>query len=126
MGQCAWMTGTLIGYDDWWSVWCSPAHDIAARGAPFPPRLAGEMLAHAEVAERYGVRFACVCGGCKRTRVDASDQAQYACDMHARTGAVFMVEAIGVAPVTDMLMGEAAVQWATESPRCRALAAGVG
>ena len=97
-----------------------------AHGAPFPPRLAGEMLAHAQVAERYGVRFACVCGGCKRTRVDASDQLQYACDMHARTGAVFMVEAIGVAPVTDMLLGESAVRWAMESPRCRAVAAAVG
>ena len=118
--------GTLIGYDDWWSGWCSPGarHRRARRRSRRGSR--ARCSRTRVVAERYGVRFACVCGGCKRTRVDASNQAQYACDMHARTGAVFMVEAIGVAPVTDMLMGEAAVQWATESPRCRALAAGVG
>ena len=55
--------GTLVGYDDWWSVPCRRGWG-SSDGAPPSPLETGEGLAHAEAARRYGVTFLCVAGGC--------------------------------------------------------------
>ena len=44
--------GTLVGYDDWWSVPCRCGWG-SSNGAPPSPLETGEGLAHAEAARRY-------------------------------------------------------------------------
>lgn len=48
--------GTVIGFDDWWALPCA-ANDTHAERY-------GEAKAHAQLAQRYGAYFRCVCGPC--------------------------------------------------------------
>ena len=48
--------GTIIGYDDWWTLACA-ANDTAVEAH-------GEARAHQQLARKYGARFRCVCGPC--------------------------------------------------------------
>ena len=56
--------GTVIGYDDWWTIPCwnfrRTRHRLISS-----PLLVGEGLAHAEIARRHGVVFRCIAGPCK-------------------------------------------------------------
>lgn len=65
-----------------------PPRGTRSSAIPRHPLLTGEGKAHAEVTERYGVRFRCVCGPCgpmPRPRLLARDAWR----------AYFVVEAIG-------------------------------
>lgn len=58
--------GTVIGYDDFWDLSCSKRGPNSQKNASnCHPFQSGEGKAHAEVAERFGVTFRCVCGPCQ-------------------------------------------------------------
>ena len=75
--------GTVVGYDDFWVLPC-------IHGDPHPLEH-GEGKAHAEVAEKYGVHFRCICGPCALRNGGSWGWRTY-----------FLVEAVGVAPVTGV------------------------
>ena len=52
--------GTLIGFDDWWTIPCA-----TPEGAAWQPSETGEWRAFAEMARKYGVRLQCVGGACR-------------------------------------------------------------
>jgi hypothetical protein len=62
--------GTLIGYDDYWSNFCRLTGDVQQTEAwtstawTSPPSFYGEMKAHKEISEKYGIVFKCVGGSC--------------------------------------------------------------
>ena len=76
--------GTLIGYDDWWVLPCGPGE------ASTSPLDVGEGRAHAEVAAKFGVHFACVAAGCLPP---PSDDAEAPTTLFT-WGALFLVVAI--------------------------------
>lgn len=56
--------GTIIGYDDWWFIPCTP------KGHNLHPLETGEGKAHYEMTRKHGVRFRCVAGPCRRLSED--------------------------------------------------------
>ena len=54
--------GTLIGYDDWWTLSCDAEHLFATSDPVGHPLLSGEGRAHLEITRAYGVRFRCITG----------------------------------------------------------------
>ena len=61
------VVGTVIRYDDWWSIPCATRHasnrKFRKSNAPMES-YGGEPLAHHEAAHKFGVTFACACGPC--------------------------------------------------------------
>ena len=57
--------GTVIGFDDFWSIACLPNSDENSS-----PLAEGEALALVEAARRYNATFLCLAGGCRRSRQD--------------------------------------------------------
>jgi hypothetical protein len=55
---------------------------------------AGEPKAHAEIAQRHGVRFRCLAGSCAPSR-EPPQQTPQQCDIHQAFGAIFIVESVG-------------------------------
>lgn len=83
--------GTLIGYDDWWTLPCGAFHGTDKKQVS--PLAVGEGLAHSEMAARYGVNFRCVAGPCRHV----SDFST--CHINNHWAPIFMVESIaGRAP----------------------------
>ena len=85
--------GTLVGYDDWWTVPCHKR--FLSRGAGFRPPGTGinidpldvaEGLAHANIAQKYGVHFACVAGPCRMPPV-----APAKCDILNNWAPIFVI-----------------------------------
>mmetsp|Transcript_68698 Transcript_68698/g.108996 ORF Transcript_68698/g.108996 Transcript_68698/m.108996 type:complete len:341 (+) Transcript_68698:34-1056(+) len=77
--------GTLIGYDDWWPLPCGNRTYCGA-----PPDCA-EGLAHAEIAAKYGVKFACISGSCDANKAK----------IYKGNGVVFLVTALGSESLYD-------------------------
>jgi len=92
--------GSLIGYDDWWTIPCNH-HRVARQKARLPkngqntkstvlsPLKVGEGLAHAEVTRKYGLRFLCLAGPCRMPPSVTK------CHVHNNWAPVFMLTAIG-------------------------------
>lgn len=53
--------GSVIGYDDYWNFACV--------GRDTDLQKYGEPKAHAELTQKYHVRFRCLCGACKHHEV---------------------------------------------------------
>jgi hypothetical protein len=85
--------GTLIGYDDWWTVACRKFHSPFEDTCFISPLSNGEGLAHSHITARWGVRFRCVAGPCKPLASPFTYGTQ--CHLHNTFGPVFIVEAIG-------------------------------
>jgi hypothetical protein len=104
--------GTLIGYDDWWTIPCNTMNKTS-------PLDVGEGLAHSEVAERYGVYFECIAGPCRPAPATAPP-----CHKHKNWAPVFMVTAIGVAQSSHGFMfdrrGE--LSWIKTNGVCKSMA----
>jgi hypothetical protein len=96
--------GTLIGYDDWWTISCYRFHHVRAErtsphwARPYPtaaymhstsPLDVGEGRAHRQMVARYGIRFVCVAGPCKPSAAPG--------DIFDNWAPVFLVAAIGEA-----------------------------
>lgn len=90
--------GTLIAYDDWWTIPChqfhTPPRQGKGRAQPAQPVIVsplevGEGLAHREIASKYGVVFRCLAGPCQ----PVADFAR--CNLYNNWGPVFLVMAIG-------------------------------
>ena len=84
--------GTLLGYDDWWVVPCNKRYrGRGERGRPdtrsnVDPLTVAEGLGHAEMAQKYGVHFACVAGPCRPPPVDSAT-----CDLYNNWAPIFVV-----------------------------------
>lgn len=106
-------------YDDWWSIACGALGLDADRAAAAGGYEAhGEMRAHAEIAARHEVEFACACGSCALPATGG------ACDSAPLWGAVFVVQALGRGRTsTGFMPADEQLEWARRSPRCVALAA---
>ena len=104
--------GTLIGYDDWWTI---PCHKRRSSRGTVSPMDVGEGLAHREIAQRYGVRFQCVAGPCKMPPTMSS------CHQHNNWGPIFIVKEVGAATPADGFEFTAAQvdQWALGVRTCR-------
>lgn len=83
--------GTLIGYDDFWTIPCDKYKNGGMRRAEVlgNPLDVGEGLAHLELTRRHGVRFECVGGPCKVSPTLIS------CHKHNGWAPIFLVTAIG-------------------------------
>ena len=61
------VVGTVIRYDDWWSIPCATLHasnrKFQKSNVPMES-YGGQPLAHHEAAYKFGVTFACACGPC--------------------------------------------------------------
>lgn len=89
--------GTLIGYDGFWTIPCV-AHGDESAGDHANPLQTAEGRAHREIAEKYGVRFACAAGPC------GTKQLPDPLDVCTRNGAViFQVQSPGDASTTAQL-----------------------
>merc|ERR1712050_564657 len=91
--------GTLIGYDDWWSLPCE-GNKIERKASPLD---SGEGLAHVQLSKKYSVRFMCIGGPCKIT--DAyhfqpfyQSVRSVSCTPWSTWAPIFLVEGIGVSP----------------------------
>eukprot|EP00927_Polykrikos_kofoidii_P024175 TRINITY_DN22033_c0_g1_i1.p1 TRINITY_DN22033_c0_g1~~TRINITY_DN22033_c0_g1_i1.p1 ORF type:complete len:498 (+),score=52.69 TRINITY_DN22033_c0_g1_i1:252-1745(+) len=121
--------GTVFHYDDWTSCYCTS--QCRGYGEPHPERrqLAElcEPRAHVEAALKYGVRFLCVSGACRRA-------SSAACDVHHHHTAIFVVTSIEGACVgggghcRDRLVSashgieiseDELVKWARKSRECQ-------
>ena len=95
--------GTLIGYDDFWTVPCDQ-HRKAERAAKSAasaggtagashglgsPLLVGEGKAHLEMTQKHGLRFECVGGPCRVAPTLTS------CHKHNGWAPIFVVTAVG-------------------------------
>ena len=94
--------GTLLGYDDWWVVPCNKRYrGRGERGRPdtrsnVDPLTVAEGLGHAEMAQKYGVHFACVAGPCRPPPVDSAT-----CDLYNNWAPIFLVTAVGASVPHD-------------------------
>eukprot|EP00933_Yihiella_yeosuensis_P079945 TRINITY_DN9335_c0_g1_i5.p1 TRINITY_DN9335_c0_g1~~TRINITY_DN9335_c0_g1_i5.p1 ORF type:complete len:132 (-),score=21.13 TRINITY_DN9335_c0_g1_i5:522-917(-) len=84
--------GTIIGYDDWWTLPCRFFHKKNNEGKRMKRQVSpldvGEGLAHATIAEKYGVKFRCLAGPCKPVK------SMKKCNMNNNWAPVFVVESI--------------------------------
>lgn len=80
--------GTVIGFDDFWSIACLSNSDEDSS-----PLAGGEALALVEAARRYNATFLCLAGGCRRSRQDEERDGRKggACSAF---GAIFLVSSI--------------------------------
>jgi hypothetical protein len=76
--------GTLIGFDDWWTIPCA-----TPEGAAWQPSETGEWRAFAELARKYGVRLQCVGGAC---RMPPAGLAR--CDLFNNWGPLYRVQSV--------------------------------
>lgn len=90
--------GTLIGYDDWWTISCNH-HRVSRWAHVVDPLTVGEGLAHAQMVAKHGVRFRCVAGPC-RPPPNVFD-----CHPHNNFAPIFLVEAVGLTDVTRQSSG---------------------
>lgn len=86
--------GTLIAYDDFWTIPCSHAGTHRGGGgnaaaSVTSPLDVGEGKAHREMAEKHGVRFECIGGPCRPPPTVKG------CHKHHVWAPVFVVTAIG-------------------------------
>ena len=106
--------GTLVGYDDWWTIPCVRYHSSRPRRPPSPLAV-GEGLAHAQIAQKYGVRFVCVAGPCQPSIVRG--------DLHDNWAPIFVVAEIG-APQVEVDHGfhfggpQEEARWMSSYPVC--------
>jgi hypothetical protein len=112
------VTGSLIGYDDIWVLPC-------ANGRRVSPLEVGEGRAHAEMAARYDVEFACVAGACDLeasrydpSRVQTGWGHRDATDGHF-WGAIFLIQSIGRGRASAGFMGAQGVEAFRQSRACR-------
>jgi Rps23 Pro-64 3,4-dihydroxylase Tpa1-like proline 4-hydroxylase len=108
--------GTLFGYGDWWSVACVLGPERAGEYMNF-----GEMRAHKEITEKWGVIFECACGSCGKGRNCGSSESN---NVGSRDlwGAVFIVRKIGAEREfvdTGFMTIEEQAEWVRRSPRCQ-------
>lgn len=98
--------GTLIGYDDWWPISC-----MDLRGDPLR---SGEGLAHAQVARKYAVEFACVGGPC------AMPANLTQCSIFGNYAPIFLVVSVGERADTGFRMTAAQrLAWMQGSQFCQ-------
>lgn len=83
--------GTLIGYDDWWTITCNKLHH---QHAPASPLSVGEGLAHVEIAKKHDVQFHCVAGPCNADFMLDSNSFTM-CNLKNNWGPIFIVASIG-------------------------------
>lgn len=83
--------GTMIGYDDWWTIPCQKFHRGGEKDTR--PLLVGEGLAHAEIARKYRVQFRCMAGPCKPFPNMSSSFGE--CHLNNNWGPVFVVADLG-------------------------------
>jgi len=96
--------GTLIGYDDWWTISCfrfyrhakqkrrkgfSSTTSPPAHTRHISPLSVGEGLAHQDITYKYRVLFQCVAGPCKPVKNFSR------CHLNNNWAPVFVVLAIG-------------------------------
>ena len=94
--------GTVIRYDDWWTLPCAARHHANARVARSIgvdtgdiTSYDGEPRAHFEVAQKHNVTFSCACGPCNASsRFFSGGSAGYGLGFNP----YFVVEAIGGRP----------------------------
>mmetsp|Transcript_41019 Transcript_41019/g.116160 ORF Transcript_41019/g.116160 Transcript_41019/m.116160 type:complete len:359 (-) Transcript_41019:72-1148(-) len=93
--------GTVIGYDDWWTVACRLFHGRDKAKAEMlqtnyiSPLSVGEGLAHSQIAKKYGVSFRCVAGSCMPVK-----DFTY-CQLHNHWAPIFVVESIDASNKTS-------------------------
>ncbi|CAE8692099.1 unnamed protein product [Polarella glacialis] len=83
--------GTIIAYDDWWTIPCRKFHHKVNGVEPHyvSPLSVGEGLAHVTIASKYKVSFRCVAGSCKPV------SSFKPCHLNNNWAPVFIVETIG-------------------------------
>jgi len=105
--------GTIIGYDDWWTIACNKHHGSEPETGS--PLVSGEGLAHVEMAKKYGVVFKCVAGPCE----PVPDLTK--CHRNNNWGPIFVVAAVG-APEGNHgfeFTAEQELHWMENSQICR-------
>lgn len=113
------VVGTMIGYDDWWSVACHLKETTAVK-SDFEQF--GEMRAHTEITRKYGVRFDCVCGSCALPENQREGSMwNRTCGTHHLWGAVFIIRAIfdWENYSTGFMGPRDQYEWASHNARCR-------
>ncbi len=115
--------GTLIGYDDWWTIPCHKSFREGAGGSGTKivksPLSVGEGLAHREVTQRYGLRFLCIAGPCRMPPTLDNKP----CHQHKQWGPIFLVTAVGsTEPHHGFEMSSRDVAaWITRVETCRSV-----
>lgn len=90
--------GTLVGYDDWWTISCNH-HRVSRWARVVDPLTVGEGLAHAQMVAKHGVRFRCVAGPCR------PPPSVFDCHPHNNFAPIFLVEAVGLTDVSTQSTG---------------------
>ena len=109
--------GTLIGYDDWWTVPCVGQHsdpEGLARGRL--PSAEGEWRAHVEMARRFGVSLVCVAGPCRYPPRGFAE-----CGLFNAVAPVFLVRSVGGATAdAGVRLSPREMRHMLSRPLCRA------
>ena len=109
--------GTLLGYDDWWTLPCvAHHHNKRAVSIRHDASTHGEWRAHVEAARRYLVELECVAGPC---RLPPDGFAR--CGLFNSIAPVFLVRSVGkrMQSGVDLSRSEV-VTFLTTWPVCRA------
>eukprot|EP00440_Ansanella_granifera_P057077 gb/GFBE01061873.1/.p1 GENE.gb/GFBE01061873.1/~~gb/GFBE01061873.1/.p1 ORF type:complete len:435 (+),score=52.01 gb/GFBE01061873.1/:1-1305(+) len=83
--------GTVIGYDDWWTIPCRKYHhaEKGKRTRHLSPLSVGEGLAHQQLSIKYNISFRCIAGPCKPVKTFRE------CNIHNNWAPVFIIESVG-------------------------------
>mmetsp|Transcript_56664 Transcript_56664/g.93676 ORF Transcript_56664/g.93676 Transcript_56664/m.93676 type:complete len:327 (-) Transcript_56664:239-1219(-) len=116
LGQRLLQPGSLIGYDDFWTIPCY-RHNKGTQREPTSPMDVGEGRAHREATAKYGVRFECVAGPC------SVPPNTITCHKFNNWAPIFMVLEVGAArPSTGYTFTrEQELWWMQSMPVCKSI-----
>jgi hypothetical protein len=108
--------GTLIAYDDWWTVPCVRQHsDPTGLSRGRLPSADGEWRAHMEMARRFGVTLVCVAGPCRYPPRGLSE-----CGLFKSVAPVFLVRSVGGTADAGVRISPREMRLMLSRPLCRA------
>lgn len=108
--------GTLVGYDDWWTISCNH-HRVSRWANIVDPLSVGEGLAHRQMAAKHGLRFRCLAGPCRPPPTVRE------CHPFNNFAPIFIVEAMGSADYSSGFEFErhSMQRWMNQSWVCHSL-----
>ena len=115
--------GTVIRYDDWWTVPCATRHPTNRKfrrsNEPIES-YGGEPLAHAETASKFGVAFTCACGPCDAA-TDNSPQARHFATGFVGFNPFFRVDSLDAPPGRSGFLANASMvdRFLQHQPICK-------
>ena len=108
--------GTLVGYDDWWTISCNNFR-VSTGKRILSPLDVGEGLAHAEATKKHGLVWHCVAGPCRLPKTIRG------CHVNNNWAPVFMLTTIGSSEPSTGFEFERfeMVKWMNSYPVCSSM-----